>query len=806
MFQRLASWLHRNLVQVSPQKTTVVPPDNLTFQEDITFHNGLPSSERHIDTTTWLLKRTLYLVIFSLGSVGGWLAFFLVSHSVPIGRYVIAIGLGLLTLSTLFLWCRVLTTRIFERSVALVTGLLTLSGLVIALYSPAYLAQVDTAVTNQLQQVSDFVTWSHALFVFYFMLGNRYGLLYSTALYGVGLGIAAPFLASANVDSSSQYLLVKYFLTSPFEIVLLIALSYFIEQKVHVVGQSNVWMSAAFYDSLTGLPNRRFLQRRISDLIAQKQPFGLLLLDIDNFKRFNDALGHHGGDTLLRRVARRLETAVPHHLFARVSSDEFAFIILEDKKHSILERATWILESFHRPFHVANAPYDLHGSVGVVLHEIIAEERNLNAYLPASQDVVQNIPDASSTPHDLPTSHNDLPTSHSDSKHSDSKQANAHKQDDVVGQHATGVGGYNVVNYGAYSEYGEQAIPPVDSPYSYPELAESLLRKADIAVQEAKLLGKSRYQVYATHLGTKQARVLTIEQSLRDAFSTSLKNTRITAATKDSQVEGLLLLFQPVTSLRDNKVHKLEVLLRWQHPVLGLLSPEEFVPIAEKSGLIAPLGTWVLHRACQQMASWRHEGICLQDQCKIAVNVSAGQFLQSDLAQHVTHILRYYNLPAACLELEITETMAMDNLEHSIKQLHILRSLGVTISLDDFGTGYASLASLHALPIDCLKIDKGFIRATDRANRQRQQAITMVRSMIALAKSLDLTVTAEGVETAAQLHVLQTLECHYVQGYLLSRPLTARDAALLLHQNESLIKSHNNANFSQHETATNIVP
>ncbi|MEM6430955.1 MAG: EAL domain-containing protein [Deinococcota bacterium] len=765
MFQRLASWLNRNLIKVAAQTTTVVPPDNATFQEGITFHNGQPSSERHVNTKTWLLKRTLYLVIFSLGSIGGWLAFGLVTNTNSTGRYVIAAGLGLLTILTVLLWYRLLTTRIFERSVALVTGLLTLSGLLVALYNPSQLAQVSPEVTDQLQQVSDFVTWSHALFVFYFMLGNRYGLLYAAVLYSLGLSIAVPFLADTTADSASQYLLVKYFLTSPFEIVLLMALSYFIEQKVHVVGQSNVWMSTAFYDSLTGLPNRRFLQRRVSDLIAQKQPFGLLLLDIDNFKRFNDALGHHGGDTLLRRVARRLETAIPHHLFARVSSDEFAFVILDHNDKAILDRANWILDSFRRPFHVANAPYDLQGSVGVVLYETLAD--NSHGITGSLQN---NLQDADLQPE-------------------------------------AGIEQASMNEFSA-SSYTQHVTQAATTTQTNDELAEGLLRKADIAVQEAKMSGKSRYQIYAAQLGVKQARVLTIEQSLRDAFAQSLKDTRATAATKrNTRIEGLLLLFQPVMSLTDNKVRKLEVLLRWQHPVLGPLSPEEFVPIAEKSGLIVPLGTWVLHRACEQMAQWHSEGVCLQAQCKIAVNVSAAQFLQSDLAQQVAYILRYYNLPASCLELEITESMAMDNLEHSIKQLNILRSLGVTISLDDFGTGYASLASLHALPIHCLKIDKSFIRATDRANRGRQQAITMVRSMIALAKSLDLEVTAEGVETAAQLHVLQALECNYVQGYLLSRPRVAKDATMLLRDNDDLIiaPSGNAKSASTEQTTSNVI-
>lgn len=677
MLQKLSAWLSNNVFEASHH--TPIPAKGDTLFDGITFHDGQPSSEAHVKNTTWSLKRTLYLLIFTLGSVVAWVNWLTIEDAATSRQPITAIGITLLTLLTGLLWRKRISTQTFERAVATVTGGIMLSSLAGALYA----VQASDSGMWRIDEVANFINWGSILFVFYFILGKRYGLLMSFGLVALGAAVALPFWLNTPAGDVSRMLLTRFFLASPLHVLFLLALVYFIEQRGSVVGQSNMWMSTTYYDALTGLPNRRFLQRRVDDLLRQGQPFALLLLDIDNFKRFNDALGHRGGDTLLRHLTRRLETAVPHHLFARVSSDEFAFVVLEANHSAVLERTRWILESFAHPFHVAHVAYELTGSVGVVF---------------------------------------------------------------------------------AGSELARDTR------------ADHLLRNADIAVGEAKTLGKARYHIYAPSLGAKQARVHTIERDLRDILAS---RTDVADTTEAAHTLGLQLVFQPVIAYQTQDVRKFEVLLRWQHPTLGKIPPSDFVSIAEKSGLIIALGQWVLYRACEYLAGWRDAGVW-HGQFTLAVNVSAAQFLQQDLAAQIAAMLHDMDLPTAALELEITETMAMSNLEHSIKQLNILRELGINLALDDFGTGYASLASLHALPIDTLKIDKSFIRAIGPANHHQQQAISMVRTMITLARSLELTVTAEGVETPAQRQFLEGLECDYLQGYLLGRPYSARHVSRIV--------------------------
>lgn len=692
MLQKLSAWLSNNVFEASHH--TPIPPQGDTRFDGITFHDGQPSSEAHVKNTTWSLKRTLYLFIFALGSVVAWVNWLTIEDAATSRQPVTAIGITLLTLLSGLLWRRRISTQTFERAVAIVTGGIMLSSLASALYT----IQASDSAMGRIDEVADFINWGSILFVFYFILGKRYGLLMSLGLVVLAAAVTLPFWLNTSAENVSHMLLTRFFLASPLHVLFLLALVYFIEQRGSVVGQSNMWMSTTYYDALTGLPNRRFLQRRVDDLLRQGQPFALLLLDIDNFKRFNDALGHRGGDTLLRHLTRRLETAVPHHLFARVSSDEFAFVVLEADHSAVLERTRWILESFAHPFHVAHVAYELTGSVGVVFA--------------------------------------------GDSLAGDTRAEH------LRAEHLR---------------------------------AEHLLRNADIAVGEAKTLGKARYHIYAPSLGAKQARVRTIEHDLRDILAS---RTDVADTTAAAHALGLQLVFQPVIAHKTQDVCKFEVLLRWQHPTLGKIPPSEFVSIAEKSSLIIALGQWVLYRACEYLAQWRDAGVW-HGQFTLAVNVSAAQFLQQDLAAQIAAMLQDMDLPTAALELEITETMAMSNLEHSIKQLNILHELGINLALDDFGTGYASLASLHALPIDTLKIDKSFIRAIGPANRQQQQAISMVRTMITLARSLELTVTAEGVETPTQRQFLEGLECDYLQGYLLGRPYSARHVSRIVNSSIS---------------------
>ncbi|MBN8770659.1 MAG: EAL domain-containing protein, partial [Thiobacillus sp.] len=235
----------------------------------------------------------------------------------------------------------------------------------------------------------------------------------------------------------------------------------------------------------------------------------------------------------------------------------------------------------------------------------------------------------------------------------------------------------------------------------------------------------------------------------------------------------LTLHYQPKLEIRTGSLMGWEALLRWQSAELGMVSPEEFIPVAEHTGLILPIGDWVMREACRQMRAWQDAGLLAGT---MAVNLSTRQFRQKDLAEEVSAALRDTGLAASDLELEITESSIMDNLATAATVLTELERLGLRIAVDDFGTGYSSLSYLKSFPIHCLKIDRSFIR--DIPGDENDTAI--VRTIIALAGSLGLTVVAEGVETDAQLAYLRTNHCDQAQGYLFSRPLPPDDCIRLM--------------------------
>jgi EAL domain-containing protein (putative c-di-GMP-specific phosphodiesterase class I) len=232
--------------------------------------------------------------------------------------------------------------------------------------------------------------------------------------------------------------------------------------------------------------------------------------------------------------------------------------------------------------------------------------------------------------------------------------------------------------------------------------------------------------------------------------------------------DEFFLNFQPIVGVQSGQIESMEVLLRWQHPVLGLVSPVEFIPLAESSGLIVAIGEWVLRTACAQLQEWQALGYRLPH---LAINLSAIQIHHSSILQTVTRILAETGLAASALELEITEGSLMNNTDEVVATLSALSQLGVQISIDDFGTGYSSLSYLKRLPIDTLKIDRSFVM--DIGGDQDGTAI--VAAIIAMARSLNLKVIAEGVESAQQLAFLQAQECDQFQGYLYSKPLSAAE-------------------------------
>jgi diguanylate cyclase (GGDEF)-like protein/PAS domain S-box-containing protein len=291
------------------------------------------------------------------------------------------------------------------------------------------------------------------------------------------------------------------------------------------------------------------------------------------------------------------------------------------------------------------------------------------------------------------------------------------------------------------------------------ERAEDLLRDADTAMYRAKLLGKKRHVVFDKEMHDRAMELLQIETDLRRAI------TR----------KEFFLNYQPIVSLETGKVSSFEALVRWRHPERGLVGPTEFIPVAEETGLILPIGQWVLNEACRQVREWQKLHLA-DERVTISVNLSSRQFSQADLIDQVSSALRESGLRPGCLKLEITESMVMENIDTAIGMLAQLRALGVGLSIDDFGTGYSSLSYLHRFPIDTLKIDRSFVtQMTDNTENAE-----IVRTIVTLARSLDMDVIAEGVETRAQLQQLSTLGCDYGQGYLFSRPVGESQALDLL--------------------------
>ena len=282
--------------------------------------------------------------------------------------------------------------------------------------------------------------------------------------------------------------------------------------------------------------------------------------------------------------------------------------------------------------------------------------------------------------------------------------------------------------------------------------AETLLRNADIAVYRAKDLGRNNYQFYSNEMSARTFERLSLENSLRHALMR----------------QEFFLLYQPQYDTRHGGIVGVEALLRWQHPELGVVTPNDFIPVLEETGLIVPIGEWVLRQACQQAHQWHDSGL---PDLLMSVNVSGRQFNNPDFSNNIQNIIQTSGIVPSRLELELTESMLMRNASKTISALNTLHHLGVCIAVDDFGTGYSSLNYLRRFPIGTLKIDRTFIR--DVAEDQDDAAIAS--AIIVMGQSLHLRVIAEGVETQAQLEFLQQRSCYLIQGNLLSPPLTATE-------------------------------
>lgn len=425
-------------------------------------------------------------------------------------------------------------------------------------------------------------------------------------------------------------------------------------------------------DVLTGLPNRSNMQVTLSNLVKKDSHHTLMVIDLDNFKKINDSLGHQIGDELLVQVAKRIEQAIPKYTgLYRLGGDEFA--ILEDKFPDIGSGATMasrIIESFSTPFEIAGEKLVIGLSIGIVLY-----------------------------PED---------------------------------------------------EQNEQA----------------LLRKADIAMYHAKSAGGNRYQFYSESLNKNAMRQLEIENLIREGL----------------RKDYFQVHYQPKYDIKSNRLTGMEALVRLAHPERGLIPPGEFIPLAEETGLIVEIGDLVLKKACFAAQSWREQGLF---NGRVAVNLSSHQFALPDLHQRIDTILTLTRLPAANLELEITEGTVIKEPEKAIKVMQQLAKMGVSLALDDFGTGYSSLSYLKRFPINTLKIDKAFVDDIDKSDRD----LKMVDSIITIAHNMGLSVVGEGVELSAQLSLLKALNCEEIQGFLYSKALPENDFTRLLEQQEKVKNS-----------------
>ena len=299
------------------------------------------------------------------------------------------------------------------------------------------------------------------------------------------------------------------------------------------------------------------------------------------------------------------------------------------------------------------------------------------------------------------------------------------------------------------------------------ELAEDILRDADIAMYHAKGDEKD-YIIFDKNMHTRAVTLLQLETDLR------------TAIEKDE----LKMYYQPIINLETMKLFGFESLIRWNHPTRGLVPPNEFIPVSEQTGFIIPLTLWILRTSCRQMVEWQRKNP-LNKNLVVSINVSGKHFAQKNLVEQIEAILIETEINPACVKIELTESAVMENAESVISMMRRIRDLGIQLSIDDFGTGYSSLSYLHRFPINTLKVDRSFVSTMEDGTENGE----IVRTVVALAKTLRLNVIAEGIETIHQLHQLRILGCEYGQGYLFSRPVPAEEAERLIEDKSRFVNT-----------------
>lgn len=425
----------------------------------------------------------------------------------------------------------------------------------------------------------------------------------------------------------------------------------------------------AFYDSLTGLPNRALFLDRIAHARARaermQQQIAVMFIDLDRFKVVNDSLGHSAGDQLLIQVGERLRACLRESdTIARLGGDEFT-VLLEGSNAigDAVNAARRILTTLEAPFVLSSQEAYTSASVGI-------------AGGPVARDV----------PRDL-------------------------------------------------------------------------LREADIALYHAKASGRGRYTVYDPRMSQVPGEYLHLESDLHRAIERN----------------ELKLHYQPIFELRSSEITGVEALLRWDHPEKGMIPPTQFIPLAEETGLIGPIGKWVLEEACRQLRDWRARAV-VDERLFVSVNLSARQLQDPSLTADVQQIVQASGIDAQALQLEITESVVMQDPGAMAARLNALKALGIRLAIDDFGTGYSSLAYLKRFPIDVLKIDRAFVSGLSKPGHDS----AIIQTVVGLARAMGLRTTAEGIEERSQWDRLEQLGCDLGQGFIFSRPVRAEEIVALI--------------------------
>ncbi len=286
-----------------------------------------------------------------------------------------------------------------------------------------------------------------------------------------------------------------------------------------------------------------------------------------------------------------------------------------------------------------------------------------------------------------------------------------------------------------------------------------LLRDADTALYKAKELGKARYEIFTQQMYLDAMHRLELENELREAIAN----------------RELVLYYQPIVSLENQKINGFEALVRWQHPTRGIISPGEFIPLAEETGLIVPLGEWVMYEACNQLKIWQ-DNLPQAKSLTMSINVAGEQLHDRNFIDLIDRIIAQTQVNSSCLKLEMTESMLIEDTEQLIEVLQQIKNRQIQLSIDDFGTGYSSLSYLPQFPVDILKIDQSFVNAMN----VEQQNLEIIKTIITLAQVLNMKIIAEGIETDVQLNTLKLLNVEFGQGFLFSKPLTAEEAEAVI--------------------------